>query len=145
MNRHSRSRIYGTWNNIKQRCENKTNHMYYYYGGRGITLCDEWHNLETFMKWASDNGYSDDLTIDRIDNDRGYCPDNCRWATMVEQNKNKRIYTTNTSGIKGVYFDKPHGKFRARIGVNGTNLQLGYFDSIEAAEEARKQAEKKYW
>jgi hypothetical protein len=76
---------------MKQRCHNPKNSRYQDYGGRGITVCDEWLNSFTsFYDWSIANGYRDDLSIDRIDNDKGYSPDNCRWATVLEQNRNKR-------------------------------------------------------
>lgn len=84
------SRIYGIWNGMKNRCSNENTSSYYRYGARGITVCDEWlNNFQSFYDWAMENGYRDDLTIDRIDNDNGYSPDNCRWITMHEQNRNK--------------------------------------------------------
>lgn len=91
------SRLHTTWFNIKKRCRNPNCPDYAYYGGRGIDICDEWANsFETFMEWSINNGYNDTLTIDRIDNNKGYTPDNCRWTTPAEQSVNKRnnIYTS---------------------------------------------------
>ena len=85
------TRLYRIWNNMKNRCYRKSYHAYNHYGGRGITICNEWlHDFQAFYDWAMANGYRDDLSIDRIDSNGNYCPKNCRWATMTEQNKNKR-------------------------------------------------------
>lgn len=86
----SYSRLYRTWANMKARCENPNNHNYVYYGGRGIRVCDESKSFEPFEAWALSNGYSENLTIDRINVDGNYEPANCRWATVTEQNRNKR-------------------------------------------------------
>lgn len=84
------SRLYKTWCNMKTRCYNRKSTDFYNYGGRGITVCDEWKtDFLAFYNWAMSNGYRDDLSIDRIDNDKGYSPDNCRWATSKEQARNK--------------------------------------------------------
>jgi hypothetical protein len=85
----SRSRIYTIWNNMKMRCSNKNDTHYKYYGGRGITVCRNWLTFIGFYNWAKNSGYKQNLTIDRIDNNKGYYPDNCRWSTVTEQNRNK--------------------------------------------------------
>lgn len=89
------TRLYGVWHHMKQRCENPHNNRYHIYGGRGITVCDEWHDFAKFRDWAIANGYDENAprgacTIDRIDNDKGYDPDNCRWVDMKTQCSNKR-------------------------------------------------------
>lgn len=90
------TRLYRIWANMKTRCYNKMDPHYSRWGGRGVKICNEWINdFKAFYDWAIKNGYQDNLSIDRINNDGNYEPNNCRWATIKQQNNNKR-------NVKGV-------------------------------------------
>ena len=87
-------KLYKVWCGIKQRCFNPNSNRYKNYGGRGISICDEWKNsFETFCKWALKNGYKEGLSIDRIDHEKNYKPSNCRWTDEITQQNNR---TNNT-------------------------------------------------
>lgn len=87
---YSKTRIYRIWAGIKERCLNPKNHIFKYYGGRGISVCDEWLEFEPFLKWALKNGYKNNLTIERKDFNGNYEPSNCTWIPSSEQNGNTR-------------------------------------------------------
>ena len=85
------TRLYFIWQNMKNRCNKPTDSHFHNYGGRGISVCSEWENdFSKFSDWAIASGYTEELTIDRIDNNKGYSPDNCRWVSKAAQNRNKR-------------------------------------------------------
>lgn len=140
-------RLYQKWSHMKGRCLNKNNPRYNDWGGRGITICDEWKDsFVNFKDWALDNGYSETLQIDRIDNDKGYSPDNCRFVGRSENTRNRRVKKDNKTGVSGVAYLKDKGKYRVTINhVEGKRKSLGhYFDFFEAVC-ARKSAEDRYW
>lgn len=86
----SNTRLFRIWVGMIQRCKNKNNSVYSYYGGNGITICTEWEkDFEVFYKWAISNGYKENLTLDRKNNNGNYEPSNCRWVTIKEQQRNK--------------------------------------------------------
>jgi hypothetical protein len=136
-----RTKEYYAWGDMKARCLNDRHKAYPRYGGRGISVCDRWLSFENFLE---DMGpCPPGLTLERGDNDKGYEPSNCRWATRTDQSRNRRLMRNNPSGINGV---RPfHGKWRAYIGIEGDVMHLGTFDTKEAAAERRAQVEREMW
>lgn len=132
-----RTKIYTTWSNMNARCYNQKSDHYKDYGGRGITMCDEWRNdFMSFYNWAMANGYEDSLEIDRIKVNENYEPSNCRFVSRSINTQNTRlIYSGNTSGYRGVSFHKQRQKWQSYISVNNKRKYLGIFkDAIEAAK-----------
>lgn len=87
----SKTKLYGVWGSMKDRCRNRNHKRFLDYGGRGISVCEDWQqDYESFYSWAMAAGYTAGMTLDRIDVNAGYCPSNCRWISNDEQQKNKR-------------------------------------------------------
>lgn len=120
------------------RCSNPKCSHYLEYGERGISICDEWKvNWESFKNWALKNGYVEGLTLDRIDVNGNYEPDNCRWVNMHVQAANKRISRNNRSKYCGVGQRTDNGKWRARIRLDYRLITLGCYATKKEAVEAR--------
>lgn len=124
-------RLYKIFAGMKTRCYNKNRDDYKHYGKKGIKICDEWlSDFKSFYDWAINNGYQDDLTIDRKDVNGDYNPNNCRWVDKKTQSRNtSKLYSHNTSGYRGVCWDKNTNKWCTRISIDRKQIILGYFDS----------------
>ena len=112
------TRLYRIWTNIKTRCLNPNSTHYQNYGAKGITICDEWKNdFKVFYNWAMSHGYSDELTIDRINNKLGYSPDNCRWVDMS-------IQANNRSSCRMITIDNQTKSMKEWCEILGMNYSL---------------------
>lgn len=107
-----RSSIYNTWCNMRQRCNNPKHPKYPRYGGRGVRVCQEWGSIEIFSKWAFENGWAEGLTIDRINNDGDYTPENCRWVSSADNSRRKSTSRLSPDDVE---------KIRERL-ANGEGL-----------------------
>jgi len=130
------SRLYNIWSGMRSRCNNANDTGYKNYGGKGVSVCGGWDDFASFQSWALSNGYTDDLTIDRINNDLGYGPENCRFVSMAVQIQNtRRLRSTNTSGYRGVVWHKSDNKWHSRIMISGKAIHIGGYDEkINAAK-----------
>lgn len=145
--REHKNRLYHTWSEMRRRCKGKgTNRQYY--GVKGISYCQEWEDFDVFAQWAIDNGYKEDLEIDRIDGNEGYSPENCRWVSHKQNSRNRKAKATNRTGCPGVQLRMRHcgsPSYRAYITVDGKTIHLGTYNSFEDAVASRREAELKYW
>ena len=126
----TKTRIRNIWNHMKQRCNNPNDNAYRYYGGRGISISQEWaDSFQSFYDWAYANGYSDDLTLDRIDTNKNYEPSNCRWVSRKIQQNNRR--GNQVFSIKGeqktiaewcAVYGVPHERVRHRVVDEGWDI-----------------------
>lgn len=114
---------YNSYRCMMSRCYRPKDPSYKYYGGRGIAVCSEWHSIESFEKWVENNPYFAGATIDRIDTNGNYEPSNCRWATMFEQDKNRR------NSILVTYNGETHNitEWAAITGLNRSTLNNRYW------------------
>lgn len=115
------TKTYTLWKNMRQRCNNKNLPSYKNYGGRGIKYCNDWENFEVFKKWCMENGYSEEKQLDRIDNNKGYCPSNCRFTTSLQNNMNRR----NTVRVEGLTLKQISKKYNIKY----TTVHSRYYDN----------------
>lgn len=140
----SKTRLYGIWCNMKARCYNKNQTEYDIYGGRGISICDEWiYDYLNFKEWSLSNRYTDELTIDRINYDGNYEPNNCRWATYKIQanntSRNREITYNGETKTMAEWSDKlniSYTTLRKRL-YDGWNIERALTEDINKAEENR--------
>ena len=133
-------RFYKTWKHMVDRCNNPKIKDYKDYGARGITVCEEWLDIAVFVAWAERTHPNiKGISLDRIDNDKGYSPENCRWADKTTQAVNQRTMKNNTSGYVGVTWDKHRNKWSARVQIFKRGKHIGYYLNKEEAVLARDQ------
>ena len=134
------NKFYKTWNNMIQRCTSPNHRKYKDYGARGIIVCEEWLDVANFVAWAeSTHPNITGVSLDRIDNDKGYSPENCRWADASTQAINQRISKRNKSGYIGVSWCKVRGMWTIRIKTGVRYECLGNFDDLMEAVIFRDQ------
>ena len=127
-----RQRLYWIWCDMRYRCSKPRHKSFCYYGGRGIKVCNRWN--DSFDAWLEDMGPRPGrtLSIDRINNEGPYEPDNCRWADRQTQNMNKSLYRSNTTGARNIE-RRPEGSYRVRLRRNGQLVADKTFAEIQSA------------
>lgn len=135
---------HNSWEKMNGRCNNPNDDNYHNYGGRGISVCPQW--LGSFEQFYKDMGERPEgLTLDRMDTEGDYTPDNCQWATDSWQGFNQRKRSTNKSGRTGVCLDPSNGKWRSNIVVDKKQIYLGDYENFQDAVDARERAELQYF
>lgn len=136
---HWKSRLYRCWGSMKTRCNNPNAMSYKNYGGRGITYCKEWEQYWPFHDWALENGYEDTLTLDRIDVNGNYCPENCRWADRLQQANNTTCNRRITFDGKTMTLREWDRQLGFREGVLSDRLNTLGWDLERAMTEESKE------
>lgn len=123
---HAKERIYRIWTGMHRRCYNPDSDNYKWYGGSGIEICKEWHDFLTFRKWALENSYTDKLSIDRIDSEGDYSPENCRWQTQKQQMNN--VSSNKIISYKGKEYTQSEfaEKYNLKYHTVRNRLRLGW-------------------
>lgn len=139
-------RLYRVWHSMKIRCYAENNSSYARYGGRGITICDEWLDFKNFYDWSIENGYIEDAdfgecTLDRMDNDGNYCPENCRWISMKQQQRNKRSNHLITHNGETKTIAEWAEEFQISPSVINTRLYRGWNEIKALTTPLRKRGE----
>ena len=127
---------YRAWKAMRNRCNNPNYHAYHRYGGRGINVCNRWSNFENFLNDMGKAPYKN-YQLDRINNDKGYSPDNCRWVTPKENSNNRKKYK-NSTGYTGVFYRKEKRRYEVNVCINRKHRHIGVFYNLEDAVNARK-------
>jgi len=136
--------LYGTWTNMRDRCNNPNNKDYKFYGAKGIKVCERWASFENFVFDVNGLGEKPHgFTLDRIDGSKDYYIENCRWASKMKQARNQKMRNSNKSGVLGVNKMKDGGYMARITNNNNERIYLGYFKTLEEAIAARIEAEKK--
>jgi len=140
---HKKYQAYRVWRGMMARCYNKEIKSYCNYGARGIKVCKSWQDYKTFKKWFEKH-YIENMTLDRIDNNKGYSPKNCRFITARDNTLNSRLLrSSNTSGFRGVSYTKNVKKWEASITIHNKKINLGYYkNKFDAALAYDKKAKK---